>query len=285
MGACFAEPLVDVRLPSGKHYTYGNLEPKHLDLIAAAAQGEPPESHLLWTWQEQPGNASAGSLELVSSADESLASFMQTQQRRVTARCGWLDPKDLSEAVASGGYFALQQALFAQTPQELIQIVTEAGLRGRGGAGFRTGVKWRLAAEAQDPQRYLIANADEGDPSAYMDRALMESDPHMVLEGIALAAYAIGASQAFIFIRHEYPLAVQVISQAIHDARAAGLLGQHILGTDFQPGSEPGGKRRGFCLRRRNLDDPRHRRQARRTNPAPALPGGTRAVGASHPGE
>ncbi len=233
MGACFAEPIIDVRLPNGAHYTYGYLESKHLHLIADAVMGEPPESHLLWSWQEQPENAGAGKLNLIHSADESLALFMQTQVHRVTARCGWLDPQDLSEAVASGGYFALHRALFQGTADDLIQLVSDSGLRGRGGAGFPTGVKWRLASKSQDPLRFLIVNADEGDPSAYMDRALMESDPHMVLEGILLAGYAIGARQAFIFIRHEYPLAVKVMQKAIDDARAANLLGDHILGSDF----------------------------------------------------
>lgn len=233
MGACFAEPLVDVRLPGGMHYTYGMLEPKHLHLVAAAARGEPPAEHLLWTWQEPDDWGRFAPLELVASSDESLAQFMHTQEHRITARCGWIDPKSLPEALALGAYASFQNALQNQSPEDLIREVTASGLRGRGGAGFPTGIKWQRATENQDPIRYLIANADEGDPSAYMDRALLESDPHAVIEGMLLAGYATGVSQAFIFIRREYPLAVQVVQQAVDDARAAGLLGEHILGSAF----------------------------------------------------
>lgn len=234
LGACFAEPSVDVRLSDGTHYTYGYLEPKHLYLIEEAVQGNPPESHLLWTWKE-PINWDGGeNLALVNSQDENLNEFIQSQSRRVTSRCGWLDPMSIYEAIALGSYTALFSALMDRTASQLIDLVLASGLRGRGGAGFPTGIKWKLAAESQSNPRFVIANADEGDPSAYMDRALLESDPHRVLEGLILAGYAIGASKGFVFIRHEYPLAVKTIRHAIQEAYEVGLFGEDILGTGLK---------------------------------------------------
>ena len=161
--------------------------------------------------------------------------FYAHQDRRVLANCGLVDPKSLADAVARGAYSAAAKALGRMSPEQVIEEVTASGLRGRGGAGFPTGRKWRLARAQPGRQKYLVCNADEGDPGAFMDRALLEGDPHAVIEGMLIAAYAIGASQGFIYVRAEYPIAIEHAAVALEQARAAGLLGADILtgGFDF----------------------------------------------------
>jgi NADH:ubiquinone oxidoreductase subunit F (NADH-binding)/(2Fe-2S) ferredoxin len=159
--------------------------------------------------------------------------FNARQQRIVLRHCGVVDPESLDDAVAAGDYEALRKALTTMTPEEVIETVRSSGLRGRGGAGFLTGLKWQLAREAEGELKYMCCNADEGDPGAFMDRAVLEGDPHAVLEGMAIAAYAIGASEGYVYVRAEYPLAVKRLRKAICDAEAAGLLGEDIMGTGF----------------------------------------------------
>jgi len=159
--------------------------------------------------------------------------FYGKQVRRVLARCGRIDPTRIEHYLATGGYQALVKALNGMTPDELIEQVTQAKLRGRGGAGFPTGVKWRSARRAVGHPKYVICNADEGDPGAFMDRAVLEGDPHAVLEGMIIGAYAIGAEHGYIYVREEYPIAVEHFSIAIEQANALGLLGKNILGTGF----------------------------------------------------
>jgi NADH-quinone oxidoreductase subunit F len=159
--------------------------------------------------------------------------FYGKQVRRVLARCGRIDPTRIEHYVATGGYQALVKALRSMTPNELIEEVTQAKLRGRGGAGFPTGAKWRSARQAKGHPKYVICNADEGDPGAFMDRAVLEGDPHAVLEGMIIGAYAIGAEHGYIYVREEYPIAVEHFSIAIDQANALGLLGKNILGTGF----------------------------------------------------
>lgn len=235
MGACFAEPLVDVRTPDGKHYFFGKVNSNSLWHIIRAAEGSPPTSYILAVAKERKPGEIHGiqDLEFIKIENPGFAEFFRSQVRRISARCGLIDPRNIAEYVATGGYSALVRALFQLKPREIIEMVTDSGLRGRGGGGFPTGIKWKVAAQSQDPMRFVIANADEGDPGAYMDRALLESDPHCVLEGLIIASYAVGANQAYIFVRHEYPLAVQTLKKAIADAREAGLLGENILGTGF----------------------------------------------------
>ncbi len=157
------------------------------------------------------------------------------KQRRVALRnCGVINPENIEEYIARDGYEALGKCLTEYTPDQVIQIVLDSGLRGRGGAGFPTGMKWRFASGNRGQvQKYVCCNADEGDPGAFMDRSVLEGDPHCVLEAMAIAGYAIGASQGYIYIRAEYPIAVQRLEIAIAQAREYGLLGEHILGTDF----------------------------------------------------
>ncbi len=159
--------------------------------------------------------------------------FYKRQQRIALRNCGLINPEEIEEYLAVGGYLALGQALAELTPQDVIDRIKASGLRGRGGAGFSTGQKWQFAKNYDCDEKFVICNADEGDPGAFMDRSIMEGDSHSVLEGMALAGYAIGASQGYVYIRAEYPLAVNRLRIAIQQARAAGLLGQNILNSGF----------------------------------------------------
>lgn len=159
--------------------------------------------------------------------------FYKKQVRRVLANCGKIDPTKVDHYIASGGYRALAKVLGSMTPEDVIEEVTAARLRGRGGAGFSTGVKWNYARRAPGSPKYIICNADEGDPGAFMDRAMLEGDPHSVIEGLMVGAYAIGAEHGFIYVREEYPIAVEHLSIAISQLEALGLLGANILGTGF----------------------------------------------------
>jgi bidirectional [NiFe] hydrogenase diaphorase subunit len=158
--------------------------------------------------------------------------FFTSQKKIVLENCGVIDPERIEEYIAAGGYEALQQVLTTMTPEEVIAEITRSGLRGRGGAGFPTGLKWSTVHKADGIDgKYVICNADEGDPGAFMDRSVLESDPHRVLEGMAIAAYAVGAKQGYIYVRAEYPLAVKRLKAAIRQADRLGLLGNSIFGT------------------------------------------------------
>ncbi len=159
--------------------------------------------------------------------------FYAKQQRVVLANCGQIDPAAIDDYFAVGGYSALKKVLEEKNPEGVISAVEEAGLRGRGGGGFTTGKKWRICRGQTSDKKYLICNGDEGDPGAFMDRSIMEGDPHAVLEGMMIGAYAIGANEGVIYVRHEYPLAVKHLEKAIADARACGILGENILGSNF----------------------------------------------------
>ena len=159
--------------------------------------------------------------------------FYKKQLRLALHNCGMINPMDINEYIGRNGYEALGNVLTTKTPQEVIDIISKAGLRGRGGGGFPTGLKWSLCAKNHADQKYVICNADEGDPGAFMDRAILEGDPHSVVEAMAIAGYAIGASQGYVYIRAEYPLAVQRLEFAIKQAYENGLLGNNIFGTAF----------------------------------------------------
>jgi bidirectional [NiFe] hydrogenase diaphorase subunit len=159
--------------------------------------------------------------------------FFQRQQKIVLENSGQIDPERIEDYIASDGYTALLQAITEMRPEEVVQEIIRSGLRGRGGAGYPTGLKWSTVAKTGEQQKYVICNADEGDPGAFMDRAVLESDPHRVLEGMAIAAYAVGASNGYIYVRAEYPLAVKHLKSAIKQAERLGLLGNSIAGTRF----------------------------------------------------
>lgn len=159
--------------------------------------------------------------------------FYQKQLRIALRNCGFIDPENIDEYIARSGYMALGKALTEMTPEEVIQEIIDAGLRGRGGGGFPTGLKWQITRKEQAPQKYVVCNADEGDPGAFMDRSILEGDPHSIIEAMAINGYCTGASKGLIYIRAEYPLAVHRLQVAIRQARDYGLLGEHIFGTDF----------------------------------------------------
>ncbi len=159
--------------------------------------------------------------------------FYKKQTRLVLENCGRIDAEHIDEAFAHDGYQAFAKALFEMTPAEVIDEVLESNLRGRGGGGFQTGYKWKQVARQQEKIRYVVCNGDEGDPGAFMDRSIMEGDPHKMIEGMMIAAYAVGAQEGYIYVRAEYPLAISRLRKAIEDAENAGLLGDNILGTDF----------------------------------------------------
>lgn len=159
--------------------------------------------------------------------------FYKKQTRLVLENCGCIDAENIEEAIAKGGYGAFEKALFSMTPQEVIQVVLDSNLRGRGGGGFTTGYKWSQVAKQAEKKRYVVCNGDEGDPGAFMDRSIMEGDPHKMIEGMMIAAYAVGADEGYIYVRAEYPLAISRLKLAIKQAEERGLLGDNILGTSF----------------------------------------------------
>ena len=160
--------------------------------------------------------------------------FYKKQKRIALKNCGVIDPEEIDEYIAFDGYKALEQVLTKMSKEEVIDTITKSGLRGRGGAGFLTGKKWSFTAQVENEQKYVVCNADEGDPGAFMDRSILEGDPHCVLEAMAIAGYAIGANQGYIYVRAEYPIAVQRLKIAIKQAREYGLLGDNIFGTGFK---------------------------------------------------
>lgn len=166
-------------------------------------------------------------------SDSKDTGFYKKQLRIALRNCGFIDPEDIDEAIANKAYMALAKALTEMSPQKVIDIVKDSGLRGRGGGGFPTGLKWQFAANNVSDQKYVVCNADEGDPGAFMDRSILEGDPHSVLEAMAICGYSTGANKGLIYIRAEYPLAIKRLKVAINQARNLGLLGQDILGSGF----------------------------------------------------
>jgi NADH-quinone oxidoreductase subunit F len=159
--------------------------------------------------------------------------FYARQKRIALRNCGYIDPNDIKSYLATGGYQSLAKVLSGMKPEEVIDSVAKAGLRGRGGGGFETAKKWRLCRSVQSDRKFIICNGDEGDPGAFMDRSMMEGDPHAILEGMIIGAYAIGAHEGYIYVRHEYPLALKHLNQAITEAREYGFLGKNIFGSGF----------------------------------------------------
>ena len=167
----------------------------------------------------------------VKSLDE--LTFYKKQKRIALKNCGVINPENIDEYIAFDGYRALERVLREMSPEEVIDVIKKSGLRGRGGAGFPTGKKWELTRASCEKQKYVVCNADEGDPGAFMDRSILEGDPHSVLEAMAIAGFAIGANKGFIYVRAEYPIAVERLKIAIKQARDYGILGKNIFGTNF----------------------------------------------------
>ncbi len=215
MGMCYNEVLVEVSPPESGLVFYRHVTPEQVERIV----GE----HLI---------GGKPVTEWVIPADE-IDNLLAKQRRIVLRNCGIIDPESIDDYLDAGGYKAIEKVLHSMSPQEVIDEVTKSGLRGRGGAGFPTGVKWSFARKSLGSQKYIICNADEGDPGAFMDRSVLESDPHSVIEGMLIAAYAIGASEGYIYVRAEYPLAIQRLEIALAQAQEKGFIGENVLGSNF----------------------------------------------------
>jgi len=208
MGLCAAGPIVSIE---PDHLMYRDMTPSLVPAILDSLGGEPLHQQLIDT--DIP--------------------FFYRQEKSVLENAGHIDPERIEDYIAAGGYSALVKALGEMQPVEVIQEVVTSGLRGRGGAGYKTGLKWSMVAKANSDEKYVICNADEGDPGAFINRSILESDPHRVLEGIVIAAYAVGASKGYIYIRSAYPLAIKRLKLAIKQAEKMGFVGQNVCNTPF----------------------------------------------------
>jgi len=225
LGLCYAEPLVTISRPGSRRVVYHNVTPELVPrLVEGYIIGEDPCLELALGTFEDGGDEEAPYIPELPRFEHEL--------RLLLRRCGYIDPGNINHYIATGGYAALEKAL-TLSPEELIGAVKRSGLRGRGGAGFLTGKKWELCRSRQDEPKYVICNGDEGDPGAFMDRSVLESDPHQVIEGMLIGGYAIGAGQGYIYVRDEYPLAIESVQIALKQAEGLGLLGDNILESGF----------------------------------------------------
>ncbi|MFC2066990.1 NADH-quinone oxidoreductase subunit NuoF [Chloroflexota bacterium] len=225
IGVCYVEPLVEIGKPNRPHICYGNVTPEMVpQLIEDYIINDNPHPELAL------GIIGDGNIDSIPKFWE--LPMLKPQVRIALRNCGIIDPDKIDHYIARGGYNGLSNTL-KMTPQEVIEEIKKSGLRGRGGAGFPTGMKWQFCHDAPGTPKYLICNADEGDPGAFMDRSLLESDPHSVLEGIIIGAYAMGATTGYIYCRAEYPLAIDRLKLALQQMEEYGLLGDNILGSDF----------------------------------------------------
>ena len=220
-GFCEGGPLVII-YPEGTFYT--RVKPEDVaEIVEEHILKGRIVSRLLF---KEPLTA-----EQVPNYDE--IAFYKKQHRLVLRNCGHINPDSIEEYIGAEGYEGLAKAILTMTPEQVVEEMKKTGLRGRGGGGFPTGMKWMFCSKSPGPKKYVICNADEGDPGAFMDRSLLEGDPHAILEGMAICAYAIGADEGYIYCRAEYPLAIKRLKQAIAQGEEAGLLGENILGTNF----------------------------------------------------
>lgn len=226
MGLCAQGPLVRVEIKGQKDVLYKRIEPMIARLIMA--------EHVVPALKLSEGET----FELPEFLSQHILSldlpFFTRQEKVVLKLAGHIDPEDIQEYISQGGYLALEKVLKTMTPEQVVQEIKKSGLRGRGGGGFSTGMKWELAAKVPTvDEKFIICNGDEGDPGAYMDRSILEANPHAVIEGMMIAAYAIGATEGWFYVRAEYPLAVERLEKAIKACKKTRLLGNNIMGTDF----------------------------------------------------
>ena len=221
-GLCALGPVMIV-YPEGTFYSM--VEPKDIpEIVESHLIGNMPVSRL--QFHEMTGDHHVAGLKDMA--------FYRKQERIALRNCGYIDPEDINEYIARDGYAALGKVLTSMTPDEVIQCILDSGLRGRGGGGFPTGLKWKFASGNRgNVKKYVACNADEGDPGAFMDRSVLEGDPHAVIEAMAIAAYAIGADEGYVYVRAEYPIAIDRLQIAMNQARAEGLIGENIFGTGF----------------------------------------------------
>jgi len=217
MGMCYEEALVEV-VDDNDSFLYSNVT---VDKVGRIVNEHLINNKPVLEWIIKSNE--------VSKEDD----FLKNQKRIVLRNCGVIDPTSIDEYIERGGYEALEKVLKNFSQQEVIELIIKSGLRGRGGAGFTTGMKWKFANQEKSEKKYIVCNADEGDPGAFMDRSVLEGDPHSVLEGMMIAAYAIGSDEAYIYCRAEYPLAIKRLRTAIRQCELKGYLGKNILGSDF----------------------------------------------------
>ncbi len=229
IGICSSEPLMDVQLPGRTRISFEHAtEDKVENILDSLLDGYIPQGvEILGQFRGEGLKPWDG----IRYLDEHR--FFKKQKRIVLQNCGVLNPVSIEEYIARGGYKALAKVFDKYTPEQVCDEVEQSGLRGRGGGGFPTGRKWKFARATEADQKYLICNADEGDPGAFMDRAVIEGDPHRLIEGMVIAAYAIGATKAYVYIRAEYPLAIERLKIALAQAKEYGFLGENILGSGF----------------------------------------------------
>ncbi len=243
IGLCYEEPLVDLVLPGKPRLTYRQVNPDVAGKIwEDLTAGKMPETNLLAWLDTDEMLLDGGPRKLHEGGPEEYLrgipkyeelDFFKFQQHIAMRNCGFLDPDSLEHYIARGGYLAFHKALTGMQPEEVIGEIIDSGLRGRGGGGFPAGIKWQSCRKAPGKPKYVLCNADEGNPGTYTDRGLIEGDPHSILEGMLIGAYAIGSSEGYIYVRAEYPLAVKTLQRAIFTAREAGLLGKDIFGAGF----------------------------------------------------
>jgi NADH-quinone oxidoreductase subunit F len=223
-GLCYADPLVVISKAGSLRVVYANVTPEIVPrLVEGYVAGDDPCLELALGTLEGGGGEAAYIPELPR---------FERELRLLLRHCGSIDPENINHYIASGGYSSLEKAL-KLSPEKIVDELKKSGLRGRGGAGFPTHLKWELCRKAKSTPKYLVCNADEGDPGAFMDRVVLESDPHQVIEGMIIAGYAIGAEQGYIYVRAEYPLAIERVQIALKQSEELGLLGDNILGSDF----------------------------------------------------
>jgi NADH:ubiquinone oxidoreductase subunit F (NADH-binding)/(2Fe-2S) ferredoxin len=227
-GYCSEEPILEVQLPGKNRIIFKKVLDTEVQPILDAIFHNIVFSENTLAQRSIPGEEPWEGVSLIESLE-----FFQYQQRHVLRNCGKIDPCNIDEYIANNGYNAFTNTIRNFTRDEVCDIIQKSGLRGRGGSGYPTGLKWKNALNTPGEQKYLICNADESDPGAYMDRAIIEGDPHLLLEGIAIASYAIGATKAIIYIRSDYQLAIERLQHAINQARDLGLIGSNILESGF----------------------------------------------------
>ncbi len=238
VGMCSYEPMVELQARGKPRLSYGEATARNVPEIFAAYFDGTPMRRSVVVGEAIPivtqiDGRSLHSLSFIDPESKEKIPFHQKQLRVVLSNCGLIDPESVDDYLAVNGYEALEKALTEMTPETVIEEVTQSGLRGRGGGGFPAGVKWGFARKTQRWPKYVICNADEGDPGAFMDRSVLEGDPHSVIEGMIIAGYAIGAQLGYIYCRAEYPLAIKRLEIALTQARELGLLGENILGSGF----------------------------------------------------
>ena len=239
IGLCHAEPLVDVELPGRPRVTYGEMnEEKMKKVIDEHIMGGKPVANFAMAQMAKEPTVSDHYPILRDNTWFGIPEyheipFLSKQLRIVLRNCGIINPDSIEQYVARGGYTAAFKTVYHKKPEQVIDEIKRSGLRGRGGAGFPTGMKWELARRSLGDKKYIICNADEGDPGAYMNRAVLEGDPHSVIEGMIIGAYAMGVDEGYIYVRAEYPLAVETLTRAIKRAEELGILGEHVFGSGF----------------------------------------------------